>query len=351
MWRCSCCNQKNAYQWPRHLHESGFVGTFVGNWPMQFFIRQLVYSHSAWIPKELKNVLPMISPLHISLNARECVLLNFHQVFADLYSFLFGRKAKLAKKPKPWRIPLLLEVMYAGWTLVRDMIMSVFCKCKDVQFLTLVNLLNNYIPSVLSIYSIIFKCNKYDLFFKSLLNIWVMFVVFRRRHYNKALLIMLSTFLHWQGNAPYMFKTIREHLVAFDEYPVENFHSVLQRRTKDTDTADEIAAKAKEIDACKHELHFFQSTFCATKKFNFGSKRINKLKTQAAEFLTLKFELLFIDLNFAVQQPRTKRQPQHTSKWLLPNLFGEKIVTNRVFPLGFNSMETPSKPKHASTKL
>ena len=83
------------------IYLNHFVGTFVGDWPMQFFIRQLVYSNAASIPKELKNVVPLIGPLHISLNVRECVLLNFHQVFADLYSFLFGRKAKLAKKPKP----------------------------------------------------------------------------------------------------------------------------------------------------------------------------------------------------------------------------------------------------------
>ena len=95
-----------------------------------------------------------------------------------------------------------------------------------------------------------------------------MFVVFRRRHYNKALLIMLSTFLHWQGNAPSTFKIIREHLAAFDEYPVENFHSVL-RRTKDTDTADEIAAKAKEIDACKNELSLLPIDICATEKIQF----------------------------------------------------------------------------------
>ena len=83
------------------IYLNHFVGIFVGDWPMQFFIRQLVYSNAASISKELKNVVPLIGPLHISLNARECVLLNFHQVFADLYSFLFGRKAKLAKKPKP----------------------------------------------------------------------------------------------------------------------------------------------------------------------------------------------------------------------------------------------------------
>ena len=321
-----------------------FIAPFVGDWPMQFFIRQLVYSNSPSIPMALKNVVPLIGPLHISLNARECVLLMFHEVFADLYSFLFGKKAKLAKKPKPWRISLLLEVIYGGWTLVRDMILSAFCKCKDVQYLTLLNLLDNYVPLVLSIYSIIFKCNKYELFLKSLLHCWVMFVVFRRRHYNKALLVMLSTFLHWQGNATSMFETVRQHLAAFDEYPVENFHSVLRRRTKETDTADEIASKAKEIDACKHELHSFQSTFVPPRKFNFSSKRINKLKAKAAQFLTIKFESLFTHPNQAVQQPRVKRQPKHTTKWKLPDLFGEKIVTNRLLPLGFTSVENPPNP-------
>ncbi len=106
-----------------------------------------------------------------------------------------------------------------------------------------------------------------------------------------------------------MFETVRQHLAAFDEYPVENFHSVLRRRTKETDTADEIASKAKEIDACKHELHSFQSTFVPPRKFNFSSKRINKLKAKAAQFLTIKFESLFTHPNQAVQQPRVKRHP------------------------------------------
>ena len=72
-----------------------------------------------------------------------------------------------------------------------------------------------------------------------------MFVVFRRRHNNKALLVTLSTFLPWQENSPSMFETLRQHLVAFDEYPVENFHLVLRQRTKETDSADQIAHKAK----------------------------------------------------------------------------------------------------------
>ena len=144
------------------LYLDHFITPFIGDWPIQFYIRRLVYSKAPFLPSALQNVAPLIGPLHISLNARECVLLIFHEIFADLYSFLFGKKAKLAKKPKAWRISLLLEVIYGGWTLIRDTILSVFDKCKDVQYLTLVNLLDNYVPLVLSIYSIVFKCNNFD---------------------------------------------------------------------------------------------------------------------------------------------------------------------------------------------
>ena len=243
------------------IYLNKFVAPFVGDWPMQFFIRQLVYSNSPSSPVPLKNVIPLIGPLHISLNARECVLLIFHEIFADLYKSIFGEKANLAKKPKPWRISLLLEIIYGGWTLIRDTVLSVFFKCKDIEYLTLVNLLDSYVPLVLSIYSIAFKCNKYEEYSLSLMRCWVMFVVFRRRHYNKALLVALSTFHHWQENSPTMYETLRNYLVTLDEHPVENFHSVLRRRTKETDSAEQITLKAKEIDTCKHILQSFQSVF------------------------------------------------------------------------------------------
>ena len=320
-----------------------FITPFIGDWPMQFYIRRLVCSEAPTLPSALQNVVPFIGPLHISLNARECVLLIFHEIFADLYSFLFGKKAKLAKKPKAWRISLLLEVIYGGWTLVRDTILSVFEKSKDIEYLTLVNLLDNYVPLVLSIYSIVFKCNSYDLYCKSLLHCWIMFVVFRRRHYNKVLLITLSLFQHWEDNAHPMFETLRQYLVDFDEYPVENFHSILRARTNETDSADQIAFKAKEIDACKHELHSFKSVFVPPKRFNYSAKGINTLKAKAAKFLVAKFEVINNHPNVATQQPRAKRQPKNITKWILPNLFGEKIVTNKVLPLGFTSIQqTPS---------
>ena len=228
------------------IYLSHYLAPFMGDWPTQFFMRQLVYNlDRVSLPATCKNVVPLIGPLHISLNSRECVLKNFHAIFAELYSFLFGTKAKLAKTPKPWRVSLLLEVAYGGWTLVRETILSVFCHCKDMEFLTLVNLVDNYIPLVLSIYSIVFKSNDYTLYYKSLLRCWVMFMVFGRRHYDKALLVTLSAFMYWQENNHPMHHTLLEGLVAFGEYPVENFHSLLRSSTNMTDTAEQISLKAK----------------------------------------------------------------------------------------------------------
>ena len=139
----------------------------------------------------------------------------------------------------------------------------------------LVNLIDNYVPLVLSIYSIVFKCNNYDQYYQSLLHSWIMCTVFRRRHYNKALLIMLSLFHHWKDNAHSIFEILRHYLVAFDEYPVENFHSILRARTNENDSADQIA---------------FKSAFVPPRRFNYSAKGINMLKSKAAEFLANKFE-------------------------------------------------------------
>ena len=307
----------------RHILASGledylskFVAPFPADWPMQFFMRQLVYNTtSVSLPTVCNNVIPLIGPLHISLNSRECVLLQFHCIFAELYSFLFGKKAKLAKKPKAWRVSLLLEVMYGGWTLIRDTIMSVFPNCKDIEYLTLVNLIDNYVPLVLSIYSVIFKGSNYDLYCKSLLRCWVMMMVFRRRHYDKALLIALSNFHYWHEKDHPLHQVIQQFLVALDEYPVENFHSVLRARTNETDMAEQIQEKAREIDACKTEMLEFQSSFVPPRKFNFSQKWIDSLKTKAAKYLVQKFELIHSQPGQATQQPWQHRQRKDLSRY------------------------------------
>ena len=179
-----------------------------GDWPCQLFCRQIVYqcvkkfySYQEPRPVNLENpqaasdhsaysyssftgsdneqslsfnlssrpsilsVVPMIGPFHISLNSREHIVTSFPPFFKTVYERIFTR-SKLAEKPKPWRISLLLEIVYGGWTLIRETVMKKFWRFKDPEYATLFNLVDNYIPLVLSIYSISFKLNNFSEYFR-----------------------------------------------------------------------------------------------------------------------------------------------------------------------------------------
>ena len=270
-----------------------FVVPLVGDWPAQFFVRQVVYNKADPLSLSCRNIVPFIGPLHISLNSREMVLIKFHALFAELYAFLFNAKKPLARKPKPWRISFLLEVAYGGWSLVRDEILAAFSNCKDIEYLTFLNLLDNCIPTTLCIYSLVFKSNMADEYYQSLFRCWIMFLMFRRRNYDKAPLIALSNVEYWKQVGHPIIISISSALSAFDEYPVQNFHSLLRARTTITDKADRISLKGKEIDSRKHELHDFKSAFVPPRKFAFSRKNIDSLKVKAAEYITEKFATLF----------------------------------------------------------
>ena len=183
-------------------------------------------------------------------------------------------------------------MLYGGWSIVRDEILGAFARCKDIEFLTLVNLLDNYIPLVLCIYSAVFKNQMVDLYYDSMLRCWLMFLMFRRRHYDKALLIALSNMAYFKHINHPIIKSLSSSLSAFDEHPVENFHSLLRARTRSHENASKVRQVAREIDARMHELHEFQSTFVPIKKSGFSARKIKSLKLRSAEFLTEKFGMI-----------------------------------------------------------
>eukprot|EP00112_Aurelia_sp_Birch-Aquarium-sp1_P021037 Seg5563.2 transcript_id=Seg5563.2/GoldUCD/mRNA.D3Y31 product="hypothetical protein" protein_id=Seg5563.2/GoldUCD/D3Y31 len=285
-----------------------FCVPFIGDWPAQFHVRQIIYSNAENLPVQRKNIVPLLGPLHISLNARECVVMNFHVIFEELYKFLFGERAKLAKKPRPYRISFLLEVLYGGWSLIRS------------------------------------QGNDSEQYFDCLLRCWVMFLVFKRHHYNKAPLFGLSLHQHLKDTLHPFQSIFANALVSLDEYPVENFHSLLRKRTRDIDTGPQKNLKAKEIDANKTELHNFKSAFVPPKRYAYSQKNIKKLKLKAAEFLVSKFEKLLENLGKAstvIQGRGAKKLPN----FKLPNLFGEEIVTSKVMPLGFSVKDKAPNPE------
>ncbi|CAG8760641.1 19493_t:CDS:1, partial [Dentiscutata erythropus] len=85
------------------------------DYPGQLHIRHAITHHiklgdSSGILEQILHVVSMIGPLHVSLNSRKTVfLLNYH-FFDILFHAVFGRNKVLAKKPKPYKINLILEL-------------------------------------------------------------------------------------------------------------------------------------------------------------------------------------------------------------------------------------------------
>ena len=155
-------------------------------------------------PLPLLSIIPVLGSLHISLNSQENVLTMYHPFMKFLYEQIFPH-SKLADKPMPWRRTLILELVYGGWTLIRTAVITTFASCRDLEYGALLNLLDNYLPLVLAIYSVVFKSNKFLDYFNSVIRVWAMFYCFNRRHYDKAPLIWLSNVLYWQKYRPDIF--------------------------------------------------------------------------------------------------------------------------------------------------
>ena len=184
-----------------------------------------------------------------------------------------------------------------------------------------------------------------DLYFDSLSRCWLMFLVFRRRHYDKAPLLALSNLEYWKSINHLVVEALFSSLCCFDEYAVENFHSVLRSQTKIHDNAERITLAAREIDGRKHYLSDFQTVFVPKQRQFFRHNNIKASKMKAAEFLTHKFHEIASYPNPASLVRKSKKHDEGVTKWVLPHVFGnENTVTNDMLPLGFLSYET--SPQH-----
>ncbi|RIB07276.1 hypothetical protein C2G38_2274799 [Gigaspora rosea] len=130
----------------------------VADWPGQFFIRKAIvhqlFLNNEVVPPFVASFVPIMGPLHVSLNGRELVYKKNSFLFNDIYKGIFGKKKNLGKKPRPWRIDLILYLMRVAWLDISNVIYSKFGHtCKNLEFLYLTDLLDNLIPLVLDVYA------------------------------------------------------------------------------------------------------------------------------------------------------------------------------------------------------
>ncbi len=148
------------------------------------------------IPEYILHMVPILGPLHVSLNTRETCFLLFHPFFNQLYN---GKKRNLAAKPKPWRIDLLLYLANTGWILVKEYIFSRFFQSKNIGYQTFIDLLENLVPATLDIYSNLFRGNHFEEYFETVFRLWTVMLRPQCKNCNKLMLAFISDVQYWRN--------------------------------------------------------------------------------------------------------------------------------------------------------
>lgn len=330
---------------------SQFVVLMPGDYPSQFHPRKIIYDLLAEYLTQNKStdlspllsIIPMIGPLHIDLNSDEDLVLNYIPLLKQIYEAVFPGKV-LANQPKPWRIQFLLEIVYGGWTLIRRTVKTIFHKCKDIQYGTLLNFLDNYCPLILTSYSVLFKTNKFSSYYNSIIHIWIMMYSFRRHHYNKVLLIWLSFIKFWESNEQThdIYNTFAHHLNIIDESTVEYVHSVIRRHTTDSATDEQLKDTIKAVFGSSSRQSNFRQIFTPPKNYVFSRVQLKYLHSRVASVLVTIFTRIANSPDESKHLPRQQGQRKDCERYILPALFGETITKSYLLPLGFQCEQRPN---------
>ncbi|RHZ86515.1 hypothetical protein Glove_50g138 [Diversispora epigaea] len=244
----------------RTQHLRGFVALVVINWPGQLFIKKALCIQTLNSSQEINSFLPMLGPLHVSLNSREQVMLIHHSFFEKLFYFVFGKNKKLAKKSRSWRINLLLELAKCGLLKIKNRVIKKFGKVyKDIEYQTAIDLFDNLIPAVIDIYATLFRSGLFEEYVKTIFRIWTFALRWKRKNYNKASLVFLSDLFYWKDNDHPFFNALQKHLSCFNNYYVENTYSKIRVNTLPNAIVDNIIKQAYVITVIDIYATLFRS--------------------------------------------------------------------------------------------
>ena len=160
----------------RHDYLNDFVIPTICDWPGQVNLRRAISlrlknGDKSGISSQILSLIPMIGPLHISLNSRETLFQIYHFFFEMIYHNLFGENKILAQKPKPTIINLILNLTFYGWKNIRNLVINHFKNIKNIKYLMIIDLLDNSLPLILDIYAKLFRCRFFEGYLESIIKI------------------------------------------------------------------------------------------------------------------------------------------------------------------------------------
>jgi hypothetical protein len=330
-------------QEPMQAYLSNHAIPIVADWPGQFFIRKAIANRillkNEKIPSFVTAFLPIMGPLHVSLNGRELVFMKNSFLFNDIYKGIFGKNKELGKKPRPWRIDLILHIMHAAWLNIVDIVYSKFSHaCKNIEFLYLTDLLGNLVPLVLDVYAVHHRKGNWPAYEESCMRCWSdLYLRFDRRNYKRAPLMFFSDIFYWMETNHPMINMFTNHLASLSDSPVEIIHSIIRRRTAKFSNAQQLQKEARFIFQHREDDTFRQH-FVNSVKYPYTPKQLHSLSQRCAILLLDLFTKIY---KVQHQYPLIiKTSSDGISLYKLPSLGYE--ITDRHLPRGFVTSKKPS---------
>jgi hypothetical protein len=292
----------------------------------------------------LQHIVPMIGPLHVSLNSRETVFKLNYSFFNKLNCFLYLKKRPLANKPKPYKINVLLELTASGWNLIREEVLIKFRNCKDPEARYLLDLIDNIIPLVLDFYPVIFRSGSWSAYREAMFRAWVLFYRYGRKNYNKVPLAFFSDVFYWFTTHHPMAHTIEQNIHLFNDYYVENFHSSLRLQTNASNSAEQIIRQAKIIDQSRGS-NIFKENFSDSHNITYNEKELEFMKKRVAVYLLELFTDVYSNIGKTTIDTSGKyKKPKYKIPYKLPTL--DTVVDVKMLPLAWNSSSPPKTDKY-----
>jgi len=315
------------------------------DFPGQYYIRKAItlkrlYGDKISIPNQILHLVPLLGPLHVSLNTRESTIKMYYPFFNLLYKKLFKKRKNLSLTPPPWMVNYLLYISRSGWMIIRDTVINKFNIQKNLEYCTFLDLLDNIVPATLDIYATLFRGGHFEEYLETIFRLWTIMRRFGRKNYDKIMIAFISDVLYWQSIEHPMYNILSENLQDFNEYFVENFHSLIRRHTMGKSYNPEgLRRDAIFIDSQKHNNDFMKP-FINTKKYPYTKKNIDIMVKQTALFLIEFFQEIWS--NLSSPQPT----PQFTAKSIKSTnhkfFVLDEVMKIGTLPTGYHTKSPPN---------
>lgn len=234
-----------------------FVMPFPGDWPTWFYTKKIIAQVTNSSNHTYLSLIPEQGPFHVSLNVNEDVVQSHHPVFAKLFKEVFG--SDFPQKPKPFRSSLIITGTLCGWLLIRHKVLDKFKFCKDIEFLYLVNLLEEVLPLAFFQYDSIFCSGNLEQYLNVMIRLAIIFIIWERHHYDRSTLSMLSDLYHQKMSFPAYYNFKKNWLSVITEKKVEIWHSLLRNHISTHYSGDEIHNTAISLAASDTAREFHSS--------------------------------------------------------------------------------------------